>query len=272
MALSSSTPALRLAAIVGLLTLYPSGAAQAQRDFGDPSTSLRRSQQQKETASSRPSASGKRAQVVVRDSAEAYRRTARADPRHEMVDLTEELPGVVFDLRYTTRRNFMREALYPPDAKPWARREVAERLARVQRDLAAEGLGLKIFDAYRPWSVTKRMWNSRQRLGISPRFLAPPWVGSNHNRGVALDLTLVDLATGRELEMPTGFDSFSERAHSSYPHLPGTIKNNREKLKTVMRRHGFATIRSEWWHFELANAGAFAVLDLDFSDFEKPAN
>jgi len=259
------------AAAAGLALLFAASvAAHAQRDFGDPSKSLRRSKQEARDAASSGTSQRpyrKPAQVVVVDSADAYRRTANADARQEMVDLSRELPGVVFDLRYATRQNFMREVLYPEDAKPWARREVAERLARVQRDLAKEGLGLKIFDAYRPWAVTKHMWESRKRLNIHARFLAPPWVGSNHNRGVALDLTLIDLDTGKELEMPTDFDSFSQRAHSSYAHLPAAVKNNREKLKAVMRRHGFATIRSEWWHFELVNAGSFSVLDLPFSTF-----
>lgn len=245
--------------------------ATAQREFGNASSSLRESKRQQKTAPlpSKPGSRNKPHVVVVTTPA-SYRHRAQADAGHEMVELSQALPGVLFDLRYATSRNFMHQRLYPENARPWARRDVAERLARVQRDLAQEGFGLKIFDAYRPWNVTRQMWNSRQRLGISARFLAPPWIGSNHNRGVAVDITMVDLATGNEVEMPTDFDSFSQRAHSNYPHLPAAIKKNRETLKKIMRRHGFATIRSEWWHFELANAGIYSVLDLDFADFEPP--
>lgn len=253
-----------------LLFLILALPAQAQREFGNDASSFRQSKQESKTREQTASRTKRRPpQVVVVNDVNSYRRQA-VQPLHQMVDLAEELPGVVFDLKYTTSQNFMRQPLYPDHARPWARRDVAERLARVQRDLQNEGYGLKIFDAYRPWSVTKKMWNSRRKLGISARFLAPPWVGSNHNRGVAVDITMVDLKTGKEVEMPTDFDSFSKRAHSSYPHLPNAIKKNRELLKKVMRRHGFKTIRSEWWHFELANAGAYSVLDLKFRDFEEP--
>ncbi len=126
------------------------------------------------------------------------------------------------------------------------------------------GLGLKIFDAYRPYSVTEKMWLPVQ----DDRYAADPKKGSGHNRGVAVDLTLIYLATGEELNMGTGFDNFSDTAHHAFTNLPEDILQNRLLLKKNMEQYGFKALDTEWWHYSLPNAKDFELLDIDFKKLE----
>jgi len=176
------------------------------------------------------------------------------DPR-EMVDLATT--GVALDLRYATTNNFMHERLYPV-AKAYLRAPVAAALADAERELAAEGLGLKIWDAYRPYSVTVKMWEPIK----NPDFVADPKKGSRHNRGAAVDLTLIDLKTGKELAMPTGYDSFTPRSRNDFNDLPAEVLANRAKLRDVMTRHGFEPLPSEWWHYDFKGWERFELLDV----------
>src|SRR5690606_7723008 len=114
---------------------------------------------------------------------------------------------------------------------------------RANQLLAAEGLALKVFDAYRPYQVTVRMW---ERIG-NPDYVADPAKGSRHNRGCAVDLTLIRRADGSELEMPTGYDDFSDRAHHDFMDLPADVLANRERLREVMEQVGFEPLPTEWW-------------------------
>src|SRR6266540_271011 len=161
----------------------------------------------------------------------------------EMVDLAPL--GVALDLRYATANNFMHVPLYPV-AKAFLRALAAQALVDVNRDLAREGLGVKVFDAYRPYSVTVKMWEPIR----NPDFVADPAKGSRHNRGAAVDLTLVDLRSGKELQMPTGFDDFTARARHDFNDLPAEVIANRARLREVMARHGFEPLPSEWWHYD----------------------
>jgi len=176
------------------------------------------------------------------------------DPR-EMVDLATT--GVALDLRYATTNNFMHERLYPV-AKAYLRAPVAAALADVERELAAEGLGLKVWDAYRPYSVTVKMWEPIK----NPDFVADPKKGSRHNRGAAVDLTLIDLKTGKELAMPTGYDAFTPRSRNDFNDLPAEVLANRAKLRDVMTRHGFEPLPSEWWHYDFKGWERFELLDV----------
>ncbi|MHB9004972.1 MAG: M15 family metallopeptidase, partial [Coriobacteriia bacterium] len=153
------------------------------------------------------------------------------------------------DIRYATPNNFTGRACYPK-AVCWLREPVARRLVRVQRDLRRFGLGLKVFDAYRPFSVQQQFW----ALLPDTRFIAQPigvdgvlLEGSKHNRGAAVDVTLVD-ASGRELEMPSEFDDFSEKAHRSFSGASAAALANRERLQQVMVKYGFEPLETEWWH------------------------
>lgn len=181
-----------------------------------------------------------------------------------LVDLEKVNPHIRIDIRYATPDNFMKEPLYP-EARCLLLKEVAEKLSRVQQALEKEGLGLKVFDGYRPLSVQKKMWARFPLEG----YVADPAKGSNHNRGAAVDLTLVDLKTGRELPMPSAYDEFSERAHRDYTQATPEAIRNRKTLRDAMEKEGFTGISTEWWHFDYKNAKSHPVLDLPFSSVEK---
>ena len=194
---------------------------------------------------------------VVR-SVRTYELLASSDPDKLLVDLARAVPDVVLDVRYATANNFMHTPLYPV-AKVFLRAPVARALAGVQRDLARQGLGLKVFDGYRPYSVTKRMWEPIR----NPDFVADPAKGSRHNRGAAVDLTLVDLRTGAELPMPTPYDDFTPRARQDFSDLPAEVIANRAKLREAMTRRGFDPLPSEWWHFDFRGWERFELMDVD---------
>jgi D-alanyl-D-alanine dipeptidase len=176
------------------------------------------------------------------------------DAADDLVDVSVTAPGVRIEVRYATPDNFLHEAVYPC-ARCLLRRPAAEALARAQRALAAKGLGLRVWDCYRPPSVQQRMW----ALVPDARFVANPAKGSIHNRGGAVDLTLVD-AAGKPLPMPTPFDEFTPRAAADAPAAPEAARN-RALLRQAMEEAGFAGIRSEWWHFDLAGSRGWPVLD-----------
>lgn len=196
---------------------------------------------------------------VVPDLA-TYERQARTDPDKRLVDLASL--GIPLDVRYATADNFMKKPLYPI-AKAYLRAPAAQALADVQRELAKEGLGIKVFDAYRPYRVTVAMWEPIR----NPDYVADPAKGSRHNRGAAVDLTLIDLATGRELPMPTGYDDFTPRAAHAFEDLPADALANRAKLRDVMTRHGFDALPSEWWHYDFRGWERFELMDVGLEDF-----
>ena len=136
---------------------------------------------------------------------------------------------------------------------------MAAALSRVQEALEKKGLGLKVFDGYRPLSVQKKMW---ARFPVEG-YVANPAKGSNHNRGAAVDLTLVD-SKGEELPMPSAYDEFSERAHRNYMKAPKDTIENRSVLEAAMTAEGFRGITTEWWHFDFKDAKTLPVLDLPF--------
>lgn len=139
----------------------------------------------------------------------AYYREVKSDPNKRLVEIKKYIPGIVLDIRYATTNNFTHHQMYP-QAKAYARLPVVLALQQVETDLAKKGLGLKIYDAYRPYSVTVKFYI----LVSDTNFVADPRKGSKHNRGCAIDLSLIDLKTGKELDMPTGFDSFSKSGGS----------------------------------------------------------
>ncbi len=162
---------------------------------------------------------------------------------------------IVLDIRYATANNFTHQVLYPA-ARCKLRREAAESLRAVETELRPMGLRLKVFDGYRPLSVQKKMW------AIVPNeiFVANPATGSRHNRGAAVDLTLID-SLGNELPMPTPFDDFTEKARRTYMELPPKVLDDRALLESVMVRHGFIPLPSEWWHFDFRGWQKYGVMD-----------
>ena len=186
-------------------------------------------------------------------------RTLPVSAEERLVDL--ETVGIPLDIRYATPNNFMKRQLYPV-AKAYLRAPAAQALANVQRDLAARGLGIKVFDAYRPYRVTVAMWEPIK----NPDYVADPKKGSRHNRGAAVDLTLIDLKTGEELPMPTGYDDFTSRAAHAFEDLPAEVKANRALLREVMERHGFQALPSEWWHYDFGGWERFDLLDVPLDE------
>lgn len=176
-----------------------------------------------------------------------------------LVDILSVNPNIRVDIRYATADNFMKEPLYP-EARCLLLAEVAERLSAVQKTLETRGFGLKIFDGYRPLSVQKKMW---ERFPVEG-YVANPLKGSNHNRGAAVDVGLVD-GQGRDLPMPSAYDEFTERAHRDYAGGTSEESANRKMLEEAMEKEGFKGLTTEWWHFDFQNAKAYPVLDLPFS-------
>jgi D-alanyl-D-alanine dipeptidase len=195
---------------------------------------------------------------------DGYREAVRKNPDKELVNLETFLPGAFFDIRYATANNFTGEKIYNLP-RAYARRPVAEALRKIQAELAAAGLALKIYDAYRPYKATVKFYEVYR----DTTYVASPYRGSRHNRGCALDLTLADAKTGQELKMPTGFDSFKKEAWPSTPVADSKVRTNRQRLIAVMEKHGFKVNASEWWHFDFTGWDKFEVLDIDFEELEK---
>ncbi len=188
-----------------------------------------------------------------------------------LVDVRALDPSIRVEMPYATPRNFTGAVLYPL-ARCLLRRDVAERLVRVEHRLAAEGLGLLVWDCYRPFHVQQRFW----ALVPDARYVAEPVVrdgkpvaGSKHNRGAAVDLTLVDGA-GRLLEMPSGFDDFSERAHRGFPGASNAAQRNAARLEAAMVAEGFAPLPPEWWHFDGPGWERYEILDRPLTERVAP--
>jgi len=163
---------------------------------------------------------------------------------------------IVCDVKYATKDNFTKQVLYPT-GKVYIRKIVGEKLAEINKYLKKNyNLSIKVFDAYRPLSVQKIMW----KIMPNTNYVASPKKGSRHNRGAAVDLTLID-ANGKEVDMGTPYDDFTQKAHSSYKNLPAEIYNNRMILQKAMKKFGFVPIESEWWHFDFKGWSKFSILD-----------
>lgn len=182
----------------------------------------------------------------------------------ELVDLEKIIPGLQLDIRYATTNNFTGEVIYKL-AKAYARKPVAEALKKVQTDLKKKGLELKIHDGYRPYAATVKFYE----VYGDTTFVASPYKGSRHNRGCALDLTVIDSKTKKELNMPTPYDSFQEAAFPNFPLKDKEAMKNRDMLIAAMKHRGFTVYESEWWHFDFVGWQEFAVLDINFEELEK---
>ena len=168
-----------------------------------------------------------------------------AEPEdHDFVKIVDYIPGIRQELFYATDRNFTGQVIYTfSDA--YLRYGTVKKLKAVSEDLAQLGLGLKIWDGFRPVSAQFRLWE----IYPDPTYVANPTVGfSSHSRGNTVDLTLVD-STGAELEMPTGFDDFSQKADRDYSDCTDTARDNAQILEMLMEKHGFTGYWGEWWHY-----------------------
>ncbi len=173
-----------------------------------------------------------------------------------LVDVTTAIPDAMLDLRYATENNFLGKKVYPDGARCLLRPETMERLQKAADALREKGYRIRLYDCFRPRSVQWEMW----KILPKPGYVADPRKGSHHNRGTAVDLGL-STPDGREVEMPTPFDTFSRAAHHGYAGASKAAIRHRELLREAMERAGFRKNRMEWWHYSLPNAGRLPVLD-----------
>lgn len=178
-----------------------------------------------------------------------------------LVEVRSIDPAILVDLIYATDKNFTGQVLYKVEVC-LLRRGTAEKLAAANAEFGQDGYRLKVWDAYRPRSVQRIMWQYKPD-GV---YVADPDVGSNHNKGAAIDVTLVD-KNGYELEMPTDFDDFSEQASRNYAGMSETARNNMDYLTAVMVKHGFKPIQSEWWHFNDEDLAQYDFLTLTLEEW-----
>jgi zinc D-Ala-D-Ala dipeptidase len=185
---------------------------------------------------------------------------------NELVELAALDPSLKLDVRYAGSDNFLRTPIYP-EARVFLQRPAAEAVVRANRALQAQGYGLLLFDGYRPWYVTKLFWDATPE--DKRNFVANPDTGSRHNRGCAIDLTLYDLKTGREIPMPSGYDEFSERAHPGYAGGKPEQRAARDLLRRTMEAEGFTVNDDEWWHFDYRDWQSYRIGTALFKDLPR---
>jgi serine beta-lactamase-like protein LACTB len=182
----------------------------------------------------------------------------------DLVDLAT-LDGVKLDVRYATANNFLGVPVYS-SAKAFLQRPAAVALERVQAKLKEQGYGLLVYDAYRPWHVTKLFRDATPAKFHT--FVADPLKGSRHNRGCAVDLGLYDLKGGQPVGMPSGYDEFSDRAFPDYPGGTSRRRWHRDLLRRAMGAEGFAVYGEEWWHFDYKDWPKYPILNLTFEQLK----
>jgi D-alanyl-D-alanine dipeptidase len=196
--------------------------------------------------------------------AEARRATPPKEEGKRAADLVElvKLDSTIkLDVRYAGTDNFLSTPVYT-EARAFLQRPAAEALARAHQKLRALGFGLIIHDGYRPWYVTKVFWEAT--LADKHIFVADPAEGSKHNRGCAVDLSLYDLKTGKEVVMPSGYDEMTERAHADYRGGVEEERKRRKILRQAMEAEGFLVNPEEWWHFDYKAWREYPILNTPF--------
>ena len=183
----------------------------------------------------------------------------------DLVELTTVDPTIHLDIRYATPNNFTGRVVYD-EAHAFLQRPAAEALVRVSAALKEKGYGLLVFDGYRPWRVTKLFWDITSQEKRDAGFVANPAKGSKHNRGAAVDLSLYDLSTGREVEMPSPYDEFTERADPDYAGGTSEQRERRDFLRAAMEKEGFTVDPGEWWHFNFKGWQEYPILDIPFRE------
>lgn len=183
-----------------------------------------------------------------------------------MVELITLDSSIRLDIRYATDDNFVGRPVYP-EARAFLQRPAAEAVVRVHRKLSGWGLGIVIFDGYRPWSITKLFWEVVRE--DQRKFVANPERGSKHNRGCAVDLSIFDLSTGDLIPMPSGYDEFTERASPVYKGGSEEETKNRDLLRSLMEAEEFTVNPNEWWHFDFKDWESYEIRDIPFSEIER---
>jgi len=180
-------------------------------------------------------------------------------PDTAFVRLSDYSTEFSFDLRYATENNFMKTRVYDCP-KCYTRAITARALIAANSDFLKQGVRIRFFDCYRPNSVQFLMW----KVVPNPQYVANPVKGSIHNRGGAVDITL-ETFSGQPLDMGTDFDYFGKPAYHDAADLPAEVLENRKLLKETMESHGFWSVRTEWWHYNLKAASAYPVANFQWS-------
>jgi len=187
----------------------------------------------------------------------------------DLVEIIRLDPTIKLDIRYATSNNFLGRPIYS-EARAFLQRPAAEALRRVNQSLRKKGYGLLVFDGYRPWSITKKFWD--ETPAEKRQFVADPSKGSKHNRGCAVDLSLFDMKTGKEVEMPSAYDEFSERAYPSYQGGTKSQRHLRNLLRAAMEANGFTVNQYEWWHFDYRGWQHYPLLNIAFNQIAQPGH
>jgi D-alanyl-D-alanine dipeptidase len=178
------------------------------------------------------------------------------------VELTKLDSTLKLDIRYATSNNLVGRPVYN-EARAFLQRPAAEALVQVNNEFKQMGYRLLIFDGYRPWSVTKLFWDITPKE--SKKFVADPKKGSRHNRGCAIDLSLYDVATGKEVQMPGVYDEQTERSYPNYKGGTDEQRRMRDLLRSKMEAHGFTVYDYEWWHFDYNDWRSYKIQNIPFS-------
>ena len=179
----------------------------------------------------------------------------------KLVNLKELIPDILFDIKYASSENFTGKVLYS-EPLAYLIKDAADDLKKVQSELKQRGYRLIIWDAYRPLAVTKIMWSLSKNK--DSKFIADPAIGSIHNRGCAVDVTLQNISTGLELDMPTEFDNFTYMAYPDSTKCSSIQQQNRYILINTMQKYNFLVDDFEWWHFNWYKWLDHPVLDMEF--------
>ena len=203
--------------------------------------------------------------VAVVSAQEGPPKDPKATRTADLVELVKLDPTIKLDIRYAGSNNFLGKPVYK-EARAFLQRPAAEALLAAHKDLARAGYGLMIHDGYRPWAITKLFWD--MTAGFQREFVADPKTGSKHNRGCAVDLTIYDLATGKVVEMPGGYDEMTPRSYPDYPGGAPEARAKRDLLRKAMESHGFTVESNEWWHFNFRDWPLYPILDIAFGEIK----
>ena len=197
--------------------------------------------------------------LVVVNSYNQYLASIKTNPDNQLIEIKKAIPNINLDIRYATKNNFMQQVMYK-QARAFARKPVIEALKKIQKELNKKGYGLKIFDGYRPYAITVEFY----KKASDKNFVANPAKGSKHNRGCAVDLTLVNLKTGKELVMPTPYDSFSAAAAAKYQNVSPEARKNRDFLIAIMGKYQMNVLENEWWHYDFSDWKNYNLMNIPF--------
>ena len=183
----------------------------------------------------------------------------------DLVELVKLDPSLKLDIRYAKTNNFLGKAVYTEE-RAFLQRPAAEALVKVNREFSLLGYRLLIFDGYRPWSVTKLFWDLTSKE--NKKFVADPKEGSKHNRGCAVDLSLYEIKSGKEVEMPGEYDEMSERSYPGYKGGTDEQRRMRDLLRSKMEATGFSVYECEWWHFDYKDWKSYRIQNLQFKEIK----